>query len=49
MRIQEFYGKWIRFGGYESACLAAVAYLEDTGLIVVHDTNRRPEEIEAQV
>jgi hypothetical protein len=49
MRIQEFYGKWIRFGGHESACLAAVAYLEDSGLIVVHDTNGRSEEREAQV
>lgn len=41
MKRQEFYGGWTKCGNQakESACLAALTYLQDVGLIVVHDTN----------
>ena len=41
MKEHVFYGEWVRFTGEskESACLAALAYLKDVGLIEIHDTN----------
>jgi hypothetical protein len=38
---QEFYGQWSRSSteAKESACLAALSYLKDSGLIIVNDTN----------
>lgn len=41
IKRHEFYGEWTRFSSdaKESACLAALTYLRDVGLIVVHDTN----------
>ena len=37
----EFYGEWTMFinKSKESACLAALTYLKDAGLIVIHDVN----------
>lgn len=41
MKSHEFYGEWtmLHADAKESACLAALTYLKDAGLIVVHDTN----------
>ena len=41
MKEHVFYGEWVRSTGEskESACLAALAYLKDLGLIEIHDTN----------
>jgi hypothetical protein len=41
MEKYEFYGEWTPFRSVakESACLAALTYLKNEGLIVVHDTN----------
>jgi hypothetical protein len=38
---REFYGEWATFGSEakESACLTALTYLKEEGLIVIHDTN----------
>jgi hypothetical protein len=40
-KTQEFYGQWSKFSteAKESACLAALSYLKDSGLIIVNDTN----------
>jgi hypothetical protein len=40
-KSREFYGEWTTFGSKakESACLAALTYLKEEGLIVIHDTN----------
>jgi hypothetical protein len=41
LKRREFYGKLTTFKNEakESACLTALTYLKDAGLIVVHDTN----------